>query len=263
MRNLVKEAAMMITRRNLLLGGAAASLTGCTLLDGLTGDSALRALLQQAEHLTMASQRLLMGDALAPEFTLADIRQGQHPNGSTAVDSAEYLGLQQGGFAGYALEVGGLVERPLRLPYRDLTALPARTQITRHDCVEGWSCIAQWTGVPLSLILDQARPLLNARYVVFHCFDAIERGLAGEVLYYESIDMVDARHPQTILAWGLNGQPLPMANGAPLRLRVERQLGYKMAKFIRRIEVVDSLAGLGSGRGSYWADRGYEWYAGI
>ena len=117
--------------------------------------------------------------------------------------------------------------------------------------------------MPLALILDQAKPLLTARYAVFHCFDAIEKGLSGEVLYYESIDMVDARHPQTILAYAMNGQPLPMANGAPLRLRVERQLGYKMAKYVREIELVDSFAGLGAGRGSYWADRGYEWYAGI
>ena len=253
----------MITRRNLLLGGAAAGLSGCTLLDGLTGDSGLRAVLQSAEHLTMAAQRLLLGDRLAPEFAQADIRQGQHPNGSTSVSSAEYLALQAGGFADYRLEVGGLVERPLSIPYRDLTALPARTQITRHDCVEGWSCIAKWTGVPLSVILDQARPLLNARYAVFHCFDAIEKGLSGEVLYYESIDMVDARHPQTILAWGMNDRALPMENGAPIRLRVERQLGYKMAKYVRRIELVDSFASLAAGRGSYWADRGYEWYAGI
>ncbi len=253
----------MITRRNLLLGGAAAGLSGCTLLDGLTGDSSLRALMQGAENLTMTAQRLLLGDRLAPEFTQADIRQGQRPNGSTSVESAEYLDLQAGAFANYRLEVVGLVEQPLSIPYRELTALPARTQITRHDCVEGWSCIAKWTGVPLSLVLDRAKPLLNARYAVFHCFDTIERSLAGEVLYYESIDMVDARHPQTILAWGMNDKPLPMANGAPLRLRVERQLGYKMAKYVRQIELVDSLAGLGGGRGSYWADRGYEWYAGI
>jgi len=254
---------MMITRRNLLLGGAAASLSGCTLLDGLTGDSSLRALMQGAEHLTMAAQRLLLGDRLAPEFTMADIRQGQHPNGSVSVDSAEYLALQAGGFRDYHLQVTGLVERPLSIPYATLTALPARSQITRHDCVEGWSCIAKWTGVPLATILDQARPLLTARYAVFHCFDTIERSLSGAVTYYESIDMVDARHPQTILAWAMNDQALPMANGAPLRLRVERQLGYKMAKYVHTVELVDSLAGLGGGRGSYWADRGYEWYAGI
>ena len=253
----------MITRRNLLLGGTAASLSGCTLLDGLTGDSGLRALLQGAEHLTMAAQRLLLGDRLAPEFTAADIRQGQHPNGSVSVENDAYLALQAGGFRDYRLEVTGLVERPMSMPYAEIMALPARSQITRHDCVEGWSCIAKWTGVPLATILDLARPLLSARYVVFQCFDAIERNLSGEVLYYESIDMVDARHPQTILAYGMNDRSLPMANGAPLRLRVERQLGYKMAKYVRAIEVVDSLAGLGAGRGSYWADRGYEWYAGI
>ena len=253
----------MITRRNLLLGGAAASLSGCTLLDGLTAGSPWRAMMQGAEHLTMAAQRLMLGDRLAPEFTAADIRQGQHPNGSVAVDSAAYLALQAAGFRDYRLQVTGLVERPVSISYATLTALPARTQITRHDCVEGWSCIAKWTGVPLATILDQARPLLTARYVVFHCFDAIEKGLSGEVLYHESIDMVDARHPQTILAWGMNDKALPMANGAPLRLRVERQLGYKMAKYVRAIELVDSFAGLGAGRGSYWADRGYEWYAGI
>ena len=254
----------MITRRNLFLSAAAAGLSGCTWLDSLNSQqSAMRAFFQGAEHLNMAAQRFLLGDSLAPEFTEADIRQSQHPNGSTAVNSAEYLALQAGGFAGYALEVTGLVETPLLVPYAEITAMPARTQITRHDCVEGWSCIAKWTGVPLSLILDKAKPLPNARYVVFHCFDAIEKGLAGEVLYYESIDMVDAHHPQTILAWAMNDQPLPMANGAPLRLRVERQLGYKMAKYVKSIELVEGFDGLGSGRGGYWPDRGYEWYAGI
>ena len=254
----------MISRRNLLLGGAALTLSGCKVLDGLnSADSLLRATLQGAEYLTMTTQRLLLGNSLAPEFAEADIRQGQHPNGSVAVDSPEYLALQAQGFADYRLQVTGMVAQPLSIPYATLTAMQSRTQITRHDCVEGWSCIAKWTGVPLSHILDQAKPLLNARYAVFHCFDTIERTLAGEVQYYESIDMVDARHPQTILAWALNGHPLPMANGAPLRLRVERQLGYKMAKFVRSIELVDSFAGLGQGRGSYWADRGYEWYAGI
>ncbi len=253
----------MITRRNLLLGGAAAGLSGCTLLDGLTDDSGLRAFLQGAENLTMTAQRLIIGNSLAPEFTAADIRQGQHPNGSTGVDSDEYRAMRADGFASYSLQVTGLVERPLSIPYAQLTGLPARTQITRHDCVEGWSCIAKWMGVPLSVILDQARPLLNARFAVFNCFDAIEHGLGGDVLYYESIDMVDARHPQTILAWAMNDRALPVQNGAPLRLRVERQLGYKMAKYVRSIELVDSLAGIGAGRGSYWADRGYEWYAGI
>jgi DMSO/TMAO reductase YedYZ molybdopterin-dependent catalytic subunit len=166
-------------------------------------------------------------------------------------------------FSDYRLTVTGLVDAPQSLSLADLGALPSRTQITRHDCVEGWSCIAKWQGVPLATVLGLAKPKLSARYAVFHCFDAIERSLAGEVFYFESIDLLDAFHPQTILAYAMNGAPLPVANGAPLRLRVERQLGYKMAKYVHTIELVDSFAGLGFGKGSYWADRGYEWYAGI
>jgi DMSO/TMAO reductase YedYZ molybdopterin-dependent catalytic subunit len=259
---------MLTTRRALmtrgLLGAAALGLSGCKVLDSLNdrGDP-LRAVAESANGLTMRAQRLLAGDSLAPEYTMADIRQGQRPNGSVNPDSEDYLTMARNGFADFSLNVTGLVERPLTLSRAQLLAMPSRSQITRHDCVEGWSCIAKWTGVPLSQVLDQARPLMTARYAVFHCHDAIERGLSGVVTYYESIDMVDARHPQTILAYGLNDAPLPVANGAPLRLRVERQLGYKMAKYVHTVELVDSFAGLGLGRGSYWADRGYEWYAGI
>lgn len=254
----------MIDRRRLLLGAAALGLSGCKVFDGATArDSAMRRFFAQAEGLTMTAQRALVGDALAPEFTEADIRQGQRPNGSTDPDGAEYRTLRKGGFAGFRLAVTGLVERPQAIAYSDLLAMPARTQITRHDCVEGWSCIAKWTGVPLSHILDLARPLPAARYAVFRCYDAIERSLSGVVTYYESIDMADARHPQTILAHAMNDRSLPVANGAPLRLRVERQLGYKMAKYVHTVELVDNLAGVGAGKGSYWADRGYEWYAGI
>jgi DMSO/TMAO reductase YedYZ molybdopterin-dependent catalytic subunit len=244
-----------------LIGGSATVLSGCKVLDDAPGVTRLMA---GANGLTYRAQRLITGrDRLAPEYTEADIRQGMHPNGVTAPADEEYQALARGGFADWGLEVDGLVERPLRLTRDDIAAMPARTQITRHDCVEGWSCIAKWTGVPLSVVLDRAGPKLNARFAVFHCMDTIERSLSGVVKYYESIDMIDAYHPQTILAYGLNGGPLPVANGAPLRLRVERQLGYKMAKYIRRIELVDSYAPFGDGRGSYWADRGYDWYAGI
>lgn len=254
----------MINRRHLLLGGAALTLSGCKVLDGAgDGDSALRQLFASHEGLTHAAQRALIGDRLAPEFTEADIRQGQRPNGSTDPDGADYRRMAETGFRDYRLTVTGLVDTPQNLSLADLTALPSRTQITRHDCVEGWSCIAKWQGVPLGTVLKLAQPKVNARYAVFHCFDAIERGLSGEVFYYESIDLIDAFHPQTILAYGMNGAPLPVANGAPLRLRVERQLGYKMAKYVHTIELTDNLVNLGSGKGSYWADRGYEWYAGI
>jgi DMSO/TMAO reductase YedYZ molybdopterin-dependent catalytic subunit len=254
----------MIDRRRMLVGGAALALSGCRVLDGAVArDSAMRAFFARAEGLTYRSQRLLAGNALAPEFTMADIRQGQRPNGSVNPDGAEYRALAAGGFVGARLTVTGLVEREVSLAHAQVLALPARSQITRHDCVEGWSCIAKWTGVPLSVLLDMARPLPRARFAVFHCHDAIERSLSGTVTYYESIDMADARHPQTILAWGMNDAPLPVANGAPFRLRVERQLGYKMAKYVHTVELVEDFAGLGDGQGSYWADRGYEWYAGI
>lgn len=254
----------MINRRSLFLGGAALALSGCKVFDSASdSDSILRSIFSSHEDLTRSAQRALIGERLAPEFSEADIRQGQRPNGSVNPDGAEYRLMADSRFVDYRLTVTGLVDRPQSLSLADLTAFPFRTQITRHDCVEGWSCIAKWQGVPLGLVLKLAQPRVNARYAVFHCFDAIERSLSGEVFYYESIDLIDAYHPQTILAYAMNGAPLPVANGAPLRLRVERQLGYKMAKYVHTIELVDSLAGLGSGKGSYWADRGYEWYAGI
>jgi DMSO/TMAO reductase YedYZ molybdopterin-dependent catalytic subunit len=240
------------------------ALSGCDAFDTLLrGDSMVRDVLESAENLTYRVQRLLVGDALAREFSEADIRQPQRPNGSTSPQTEDYLSLARQGFATYKLPVTGLVERPLSLSLENVRAMAPRTQITRHDCVEGWSCIAKWTGTPLAAVLAEARLRPEARYVVFQCFDVMERGLSGVVYYYESIDMIDALHPQTILAYGLNGKALPIENGAPLRLRVERQLGYKMAKYIRGIEVTDTLKPFGLGKGGYWEDRGYEWYAGI
>lgn len=248
-----------LSRRGLLLAAPALMLSGCKVFDRLPADGATRNLFEGANGLTHATQRLVAGDRLAPEYTKADIRQPMRPNGVTRPRDDAYRALEAGAFRDWRLTVTGLVDNPLSLSLADLQAMPARTQITRHDCVEGWSCIAEWTGVPLSRVLDLARPRAEAQFAYFRSMDTIERGLSGEIKYWESLDMRDARHPQTILAWGMNGADLPVENGAPLRLRVERQLGYKMAKYLSGIELVPALAD----KGGYWEENGYDWYAGI
>ncbi|MBB2960635.1 molybdopterin-dependent oxidoreductase [Methylobacterium sp. R2-1] len=293
---------------------AAAGLLGVSALGGCdrfaaspTGQRALKA----GENANLFVQRLLLTPAsLAKEFPDSEISPWFKPNGTIEPPDRAYKALAAKGFEGFKLRVDGLVERPQDLSLSDLRALPARTQTTRHDCVEGWSAIGKWTGVPLSEVLQRAGLKPNARYIVFHCADTMEYAAGSDdeaaetektaapgmesrpegaenqasdsqpaaaeaptdegeevqgtpVRYYESIDLTDAYHPQTILAYDLNGQALPVSNGAPLRLRVERQLGYKQAKYVMRIEVTEGLKGIGDGNGGYWEDRGYEWYAGI
>jgi len=255
-----------LSRREMLLrlvaGGGALSLTGCA-LDARAPQA--MSILESAEALTRVAQRALLAprQALAREYGREDISAYFKPNGSTEPDDPDYLDAADRNFVDWRLEVGGLVERPLALSLADLRALPSRTQITRHDCVEGWSCIAQWQGAPLASVLDAAGLKPQARFIAFFCADELERTLDGNGRYYETIDLVDARHPQTILAYAMNDAPLAIEHGAPLRLRVERQLGYKMAKYVMRIEAIESFAALGRGRGGFWEDRGYEWYAGI
>ena len=261
------------TRRATLLAAGGGLLTaGCEKLvmgDKLTGSPAFQRVLAQAEAWTLGSQRfLLSGGAMAKEYTVADLSPRFKANGTLHPSGDAYARHVDGGFADWRLVVDGLVARPLSLSLAEVRALPARTQITRHDCVEGWSAIGQWTGVPLGLLLKAAGVLPQARYVAFYCADNLqgEPAKGGEQApgqYYESLALVDARHPQTLIAHGMNGRPLDIPHGAPLRLRVERQLGYKHAKYLQRIEVRDTLAGLNGGRGGYWEDRGYEWYAGI
>ncbi len=255
---------MKPTSRRAFLERLAAALGGLALpgCDRLSQTRWFPPILESAERLDLRAQRLLTSRAaLAKEYSESDLSPNFRSNGTAVPDDPRYLALAQGGFADWALEVGGLVEQPLRLTLAELRAMPARTQITRHDCVEGWSAIGKWTGVPLHEVLARARPRTAARYVVFRCADPMEG--TEESRYYESIDLEDACHPQTILAYGLNGAPLPIANGAPLRLRVERQLGYKMAKYLMSIELVEGFERIAGGRGGYWEDRGYEWYAGI
>ncbi|MET0294665.1 MAG: molybdopterin-binding protein [Phenylobacterium sp.] len=252
----------MIDRRKALLGSAAGLLlAGC---DKVVQDPAVQKTLARAEGLTLKAQRTLIPRAaLAPEFSPADISPDFRANGTTDPQDYEYLALRDAAFADYRLIVDGLVERPLELSLAQLRALPARAQITRHDCVEGWSSIGKWTGARLSAVLRAAGLKPQAKYVVFHCFDTLEPTLDNTGRYYESLDLVDAFHEQTILAYEMNDRPLAVKHGAPLRLRVERQLGYKQAKYVMRIEAVEDFAALGRGQGGFWEDRGYEWYAGI
>ena len=219
--------------------------------------------IDKAEGVTLRAQRLVLsGQPLAKEFKASDISPTFKPNGSFTPSDPAYLAMQQNGFADWRLTVGGLVQRPLSVSLDQLKALPNRTQITRHDCVEGWSAIAQWTGPQLGGLLHAAGLQPHARYVVFHCADNLG-GPGDGGKYYESIDLFDAFHPQTILAHTMNNQPLAIPHGAPIRLRVERQLGYKQAKYVMAVEVTDRLNHIGGGHGGFWEDRGYEWYAGI
>jgi DMSO/TMAO reductase YedYZ molybdopterin-dependent catalytic subunit len=243
--------------RSLALGGAAL-LAGC---DRLSRTEWFPRLLEKAEIVTRRAQHLVTPRrSMAQEFSEADLSPQFRSNGTANPDDAAYQALAANGFSGYRLKVYGLVDRPRSFTLDELHALPSRTQITRHDCVEGWSAIGKWKGTQLGAMLDSVGVRPNARYVVFHCADPMD---ARGTRYYESIDMEDAHHPQTLLAYALNDKPLPVANGAPIRIRVERQLGYKMAKYVMAIELVDSFAHIGEGKGGYWEDLGYEWYAGI
>jgi DMSO/TMAO reductase YedYZ molybdopterin-dependent catalytic subunit len=288
-------------------------LAGC---DRVASNEPVQSLLALAEQTNLKLQRMLLrADKPAREYAEADISPVFKANGSTDPADPDYKQLVKSNFARWQLLVDGLVEKPGKFTLAELRAMPSRTQITRHDCVEGWSCIGKWKGVLLTHLLDQVGPKSEARYLVFHCADTMGGGGAslegsgdeeddedepaagpakgtrgGEDLpttkdapsrkvaqdqsggstsaprgpkYYETIDMEDARHVQTILAYEMNGQTLPVAHGAPLRLRLERQLGYKMAKYVMRIELVDSFGRFGDGKGGYWEDQGYDWYAGI
>ena len=244
-----------------LLGGLATlgglSLAGCREENPPTYGNILRI----GDDFTYRAQRLLLPhQALVRHFDHADITSmpaigttnpgnAKEPAFSTDFGEA-YDRLRKGGFADWRLEVTGLVARPGAYGLADLKALPARTQITRHTCEEGWSSIAEWTGVPLAALLRHAGMLPKARYVNFQAFDEV----------IDNIDLVDALHPQTILAYGMNGRDLPVGHGAPARLRVETQLGYKSVKFLRRIEVVERFDDFGK-KGNI--QNGWSWYAGI
>jgi DMSO/TMAO reductase YedYZ molybdopterin-dependent catalytic subunit len=250
----------LISRRTLVTGGALGAgllLSGC---DKLAQQPGFRRILFSGEKINMGLQRALMDrNALAPEFTAAQMSPVFRTNGNSNPNTDDYNRHVAENFANWRLEIGGLVERPLRLSLTDIGAFPQRAQITRHDCVEGWSAIGKWQGPMLGNVLKAAGVRHSARYIVFTCAD-----LWSGQPYYESIDLIDAFHPQTILAWAMNDKRVSVGHGAPIRLRVERHLGYKNAKYVMRIDAVASLAGIGLGKGGYWEDHvNYDWYAGI
>ena len=205
------------------------------------------------ETLTYASQRLLTRHSLAREFPRSQISKVPFPN-EIAPATEAFMRLHAGQFADWRLSVDGLVNRPATFSIDQLKSFPSRSHITQLACEEGWSYIAEWTGVPLSHILELVEVQPQARYVVY---------FAIEPDWWDSVDMAEALHPQTFLAYGLNGEELPIGNGGPLRLRVPRQLGYKNVKFITRLTITDDLKAFGKGLGSSSPEGGYAWYAGI
>ncbi len=243
----------MISRRSLVAGGTGLLLAGC---DKVQNWAPARRILTSGDKITYGLQRALIDRAaLAPEYRPDQMSPVFRVNGTANPDTPAYNAMVAQAFADWRLQVGGLVSHPLALSLAQLRAMPQRRQITRHDCVEGWSAIGQWQGPLLGSVLKQAGVQSAARFVVFRCAD-----LYGGQPYYESIDLIDAFHPQTILALAMNGQPLTVGHGAPVRLRVERQLGYKQAKYVMSIDAVAHLPG----KGGYWEDAvDYDWYAGI
>jgi DMSO/TMAO reductase YedYZ molybdopterin-dependent catalytic subunit len=248
------------TRRQLITTGlaAAAGVSGLALAARLADRYGLippdhGGIYGVGETLTYASQRSLMAQhSMAREFNRSDISK-VFPVSGEPPENETYQRLLADGFSQWRLTVDGMVARPASFSLDQLKRLPSRTQITHQACEEGWSFIAEWTGVPVSYVLNQVEALPNAKYVVFFPFDTS----------WESLDMRDALHPQTLLSYAVNGQELPTRHGAPVRLRVARQLGYKSVKYLSRITVTDNLKNIGKGLGSSSPEVGYSWYAGI
>jgi len=205
------------------------------------------------ETLTYAAQRLLNRHATARGFSRSEISKDPFAN-AVAPLGDEFNRLQSAGFADWRLAVDGLAARPTSFSLAEIKSFPTSSQVTMIGCEEGWTYIAEWKGVPLSYILDRVGALPQVRYVVYRSI---------EPDWWESIDMADALHPQTLVATGMNGAELPVPFGGPMRLRVPRQLGYKNIKYLNRVTLTDSLKPFGKGLGSSAPEAGYAWYAGI
>lgn len=194
-------------------------------------------------------------DAKPGSYTEDDISPYFWSNGKVP-DSDEYRTLQENGFRDYRLEVDGLVEHPVSLSLGDLRGLAHHDQITQHFCIQGWSGVAKWGGVSMSTVLDLVRPRPEAEWIVFYSFaEGPEGGL-----YYDVQDIRLMRHRLTMLAYDMNDEPLTFAHGAPLRLRNEQELGFKMVKWIQGIEFVERFEDVGGGLGGYNNDHEFFGY---
>ena len=249
-----------ISRRKLITSGLAATAG----VAGLTAASKVAqhyglippdhgGLYGPGQTLTYAAQRLLTTHSLAREFPRSMISKLPFAN-ETPPPTDLFKRHQAAGFAEWRLSVDGMVARPTSISLPDLKSLPSRSQITEVACEEGWSYIAEWIGTPLTEVLNAVGALPQARYVVYFSMDGN---------WWDSIDMADALHPQTLLTWGMNDGDLPVSFGGPLRMRVPRQLGYKSVKYVTRLTVTDSVKHFGKGLGSPNPEGGYAWYAGI
>jgi DMSO/TMAO reductase YedYZ molybdopterin-dependent catalytic subunit len=205
------------------------------------------------ETLTYATQKILTSrHSMAREFSRSEISRVAPISGRPPRNDV-FERLSFGKFSSWRLQVDGLVERPAYFSLAEIQRYPARTQITEQTCEEGWSFVSEWTGMPLSDLMNLVGVQPRAKYVVAFPFDEA----------WDSLDMQDAWHPQTLLAYAMNGQNLPADHGAPLRLKVPRQLGYKSVKYLSRITFTDTLKNIGKGLGSSSPEVGYSWYAGI
>ena len=254
----MRRRSTTIRRAGFLTMLGTTALAGCAgIATNLTENETFHRVLELPERLDLAI--LGAGQPRAREYSEADISPMFRQNGFDPPSTSQYVDWSHAGWRGYRLFVSGLVDAPRSYDLATLRAKFARTeQITRHDCVEGWSVIGKWTGATLRDVLADCSPKPQAQYVVFHCMDQDGAGTQ----YWESLNMRQAAHPQTILAYELNDRPVPIENGAPIRLKVPTQLGYKSAKYVQRIELVAGLGG-SLGKGGYWEDQGYEWFAGI
>jgi DMSO/TMAO reductase YedYZ molybdopterin-dependent catalytic subunit len=244
----------IVDRRGFLLSAASTSAllaSGCSFEEQ---KPVLGGLFRAGDLASYSAQRLILsGQSMAREYRRGDISAYFPVVGTTLPEDPEYRRLLASGFREWRLPVTGLVDRPQSFSLEELERLPSRTQITSHSCQEGWTAIGQWTGVQLSRVLMRVGLKPDARFVFFFSADG----------WWDSLHLLDALHPQTILAYGMKGEPLPIEHGAPLRLRVERQLGYKSLKFLTRIFVTDLLSKVGDGSGSSGVAYGYSWNAGI